>query len=328
VSGIDRDNSPDHEGEPKGAIDTDMATTSRLRVKEESFPISRVGSRSSLQSFNHSDGSRRSSLDSSMALGAEVSARLGKRKRKTENDDSIVESNYSLRRRRGSRMILDNTNGNHNTGDIKGDSSNLPGIAIDEAKDASTFTTDINDAEINEDRVPDSLAPIVPRRRGRRQYRFRAETPAESTVGTPIPGTPMNGNDLAAGVGTDQEPSKMVRRLPGRRRAPNANPSIEADLRRQLNLKMSYRSVVKALKPILAELARRSTEELESDEDLYKQCDEYNEIMDQLDVYLKRRLSQVNSQLEFGQVLNDNELEDGQIYYQMQFEVSNEVSVI
>jgi hypothetical protein len=90
---------------------------------------------------------------------------------------------------------------------------------------------------------------------------------------------------------------------------------------------MSYRSVVKALKPILAELARRSTEELESDEDLYKQCDEYNEIMDQLDVYLNRRLSQVNSQLEFGQVLNDNELEDGQIYYQMQFEVSNEVSV-
>jgi hypothetical protein len=328
MSGVEGEISPSHEVEPGENIDFAMASSSRLQVKGERRTLSRVGSRSSNQSLNQSDGSRRSSADSSMAIGADGSTRLGKRKRKTENDDSVIESNYSLRRRRGSRMVLDGMNGNHDAAEIKQDSTNLPGIAIDEAKEGSTFTPEVNDAEFNEDQVPDSLAPIFPRRRGRRQYRFRAETPVESTVGTPIPGTPLNGNDLAAGVGTDQEPTKMVRRLPGRRRAPNANPSIEADLRRQLNLKMSYRSVVKALKPILAELARRSIDELETEDELYQQCDEYTGVENELYAYLNRRLSQVNGQLEYGQLLNDKDLEDGRVYFQMQFEVHTKLIVV
>jgi hypothetical protein len=88
---------------------------------------------------------------------------------------------------------------------------------------------------------------------------------------------------------------------------------------------MSYRSVVKALKPVLAELTRRSIEQLENDDDAHKKCEEYDRVMDQLNVYLKRRVDQVDSQLLYGQLLNDNELRDGREYYQMQFEVSDTV---
>jgi hypothetical protein len=287
---------------------------------EKDFP-SRIESRSSNQSMNNSDESRRSSAASSMALGASGTAKLGKRKRRTENDESIIESNYSLRRRRGSRMVNDEVNGTHDADPSQQNSTNLPGIEIEDAPEAPSVVTDSNGMDIDRDELPDSLAPLVPKRRGRRPYRTRAGTPAESMVGTPVPGTPLNGNEVGTGVGTDQEPTKLVRRLPGRRRAPNANPHIEADLRRQLNLKMSYRSIVKALKPVLAELSRRSIGELEDDVDAYKKCDEYEDVTGGLEVYLKRRLDQVNSQLECGWSLNDQELEDGQEYYQKQFEV-------
>jgi hypothetical protein len=222
-------------------------------------------------------------------------------------------------------MITDSVNGTHDAENPQQDSMSLPGVEIEDAQDTSNIATELLDVEVDGDAVPNSLAPVVSKRRGRRPYRFRAETPADSTMETPIPGTPLNGNDIGTGGGTDQERTKMVRRLPGRRRAPNANPSIEADLRRQLTLKMSYRSVVKALKPVLAELTRRSIEQLENDDDAHRKCEEYDRVMDQLNVYLKRRVDQVDSQLLYGQLLNDNELRDGREYYQMQFEVSDTV---
>lgn len=295
------------------------------QASREKDLYSRIESHSSVQSLNNSDESRRSSADSSMALTASGLSRLGKRKRRIENDDSLIESNYSLRRRRGSRMITDSVNGTHDAENPQQDSMSLPGVEIEDAQDTSNIATELLDVEVDGDAVPNSLAPVVSKRRGRRPYRFRAETPADSTMETPIPGTPLNGNDIGTGGGTDQERTKMVRRLPGRRRAPNANPSIEADLRRQLTLKMSYRSVVKALKPVLAELTRRSIEQLENDDDAHRKCEEYDRVMDQLNVYLKRRVDQVDSQLLYGQLLNDNELRDGREYYQMQFEVSDTV---
>jgi hypothetical protein len=324
-NGIENRISPIHDADLgiNNYVDADDSNMPhQLQPEKDSF--SRIGSHSSLQSLNNSDESRRSSADSSMALATSGLSRLGKRKRRLENDDSIIESNYSLRRRRGSRMINDSVNGTHDADNAQQDSSmSLPGIEIEDAQDMSNLATESMDVEGDVDIVPDSLAPVVPKRRGRRPYRFRAETPADSTMDTPVPGTPLNGNDLGGGGGTDQEPTKMIRRLPGRRRAPNANPSIEADLRRQLNLKMSYRSVVKALKPVLAELSRRSIEQLENDDDTYKDCEESDRVMDQLNIYLQRRVDQVDNQLYYGELLNDKELEDGRHYYQMQFEVSN-----
>jgi hypothetical protein len=132
----------------------------------------------------------------------------------------------------------------------------------------------------------------------------------------------MNGNDMGTGVNTDQEPARLIRRLPGRRRAPNPNSSIEADLRRQLSLKTSFRSVVKALKPILMELSNRSLEQLEEDEESYKNCPEYDQVISELEGHLQRRLAEVEAKYRLEMERIDKELDNGQEYLQLQFRVS------
>lgn len=86
------------------------------------------------------------------------------------------------------------------------------------------------------------------------------------------------------------ESGQISKRLPGRRRAHHADVNIEVLLRRQLELKVSYRAVTKALKPILAELAERTARELEADTELYKNYDAYAEVEEELNAYLERRL--------------------------------------
>lgn len=90
-------------------------------------------------------------------------------------------------------------------------------------------------------------------------------------------------------------PTKMGRRLPGRRRAPHSNINVEADLRRQLNLKMSYRSLAKIQKNILEELSNRATSELQNDPEYYKRCPEYEPLMASLDRYKASRLAQLTA---------------------------------
>jgi hypothetical protein len=171
------------------------------------------------------------------------------------------------------------------------------------------------------DRLGELRVAIAPKRRGRRPKRFRAETPAESTFGTPVPGTPSNGNDGGTGVNTDQEQSKVVRRLPGRRRAPNPNMSIEADLRRQLTLKTSYRSVAKALKPILDEIAKRSIIQLEDDAEAYTQCPEYEQVSAELEQRLQKRLAEVEAVYHYESERAKNTHDQAKEYADMQFYV-------
>lgn len=281
------------------------------------------GSNSMLQP--NSDHSRRSSA-SSMAVSGSTSTR--KRKRRTENDETTVESTYSLRRRRINPSADDFPIESHETRAARQDPiATVPNVEVEYPLDVPSFPVVPKEEDLEQYPGTDSLAPVVPKKRGRRYgaYRFRAETPVESAVGTPAPGTPLNGNDMGTGGNTDQEPTtKLVRRLPGRRRAPNANPSIEADLRRHLNLKMTYRSVVKALKPVLAELSRRSLDELETEDDAYQNCDEYHEVMSELDRYMKRRLDQVDNTYIEGMRLNDRQFENGKEYHQIQFEAKVE----
>jgi hypothetical protein len=89
---------------------------------------------------------------------------------------------------------------------------------------------------------------------------------------------------------TSRAPDRVAKRMPGRRRAPHADPNIEADLRRQLQLRLAYRSVAKALKPLLAELSQRSIDALEDDEEAHQQGEEYTAVMTELDTRLQRRL--------------------------------------
>jgi hypothetical protein len=178
-----------------------------------------------------------------------------------------------------------------------------------------------HEREPEADRLGELRAAIAPKRRGRRPKRFRAETPVESTFGTPVPGTPSNGNDGGTGANTDQEQNKVIRRLPGRRRAPNPNMSIEADLRRQLTLKTSYRSVAKALKPILDEIAKRSVIQLEDDAEAHTRCPEYEQVSTELERRLQKRLAEVEAVFHYESERAKNAHDQAKGYGDMQFHV-------
>jgi hypothetical protein len=237
-----------------------------------------------------------------------------KRRRQVEPVEPS-ESSYSLRHRR-IKLTRDDSN---STEKDAADEDRKPGH-LDEATNHDAPVGVGESANGIED--ADSLAPLVPKKRGRRPYRFRAVTPVESAAETPLPDTPINGNDAGTAVNTDQEPTKAVRRLPGRRRAPNPDDSIEADLRRQLGLKMGFRSVVKALKPILAELATRDLKRLEDEEDeYYRQCAEYEDVMTDLDSFLQRRVDMLQASFEHEMKRIEGDLERGKEYEAKLFDV-------
>jgi len=94
------------------------------------------------------------------------------------------------------------------------------------------------------------------------------------------------------------ELGRNLKRLRGRRRAPHANAGIEDMLQRQLELKVSYRVVTKALKPVLAELARRTVQELEVDPEMHKNYAEFDEVEEELSNRLHQRLLLVSSSMQ------------------------------
>jgi hypothetical protein len=241
-----------------------------------------------------SEGSRRSSTDSNALQSTAGSAtRLGKRKRNIENgDSSVIESNYSLRRKR-----------------IQPPEEDVTPPIIPKIKLSQVSMEDTPDL----DELHDSIAPLIAKGRGRRSNRFRDETPIDSTLGTPAPGTPYQ--DLG-----DMERVKGGRRLPGRRRAPNSNPRIEADLRRQLKLKMNFRTLVKGLKPILDELSKRALDDLEDDENAHEKHPQYKTVQNQLDQYLQRRLSKVDAVFELGTNLTDSNMDKGKAYFEEEYQ--------
>jgi hypothetical protein len=134
-----------------------------------------------------------------------------------------------------------------------------------------------------------NLLSVFPKRRGRRP-KSQIGTPAESANGTPAPMNSQQNND------TDRDPSRAPKRMPGRRRAPNPDVSIEADLRRQLHLRLGYRAVAKALKPLLAELAQRTLNDVRRDEEALKESNEYKVVQAELDARLAQRLGHIDAE--------------------------------
>jgi len=155
-------------------------------------------------------------------------------------------------------------------------------------------------------RTPSDISEQQPRRKKRRTTQIPAESadqPPELTDASTAPNSPEPEN---AGVESSQNllhvlptngeaPTKLGRRLPGRRRAPHPDINVETDLRRQLNLKMNYRSLAKLQKNILEELSSRATNSLENDPDFFKRCPEYQPLMAGLDQHRDSRLSQINA---------------------------------
>lgn len=143
---------------------------------------------------------------------------------------------------------------------------------------------------------PDPGFPLKVAKRGRRPRlgQFGTRTPATMTpIGSAMASPLLAAQDMNdADLGSnDQGPEKPVKRLPGRRRAPHADVNIEADLRRQLNLKMAYRAVAKLQKLALAELSRRSLEEIENDPESHKKTEQYHVVQGEINRQLEKRLS-------------------------------------
>ncbi|KAK4631044.1 hypothetical protein CLAFUW4_03334 [Fulvia fulva] len=95
------------------------------------------------------------------------------------------------------------------------------------------------------------------------------------------------------------------RRIAGRRRADHPDARVEATLRRQLHIKSAFRAITRSLKPILAEIALKTTEQLDADPHLHEQVPEYqgteecDGVQKQLDDILARRKAQIEAQYKW-----------------------------
>ncbi|CAO2648539.1 Nn.00g078060.m01.CDS01 [Neocucurbitaria sp. VM-36] len=154
-------------------------------------------------------------------------------------------------------------------------------------------------------RTQSDISEQQPRRKKRKTTETPADTadqPPELTDASTAPNSPEQIPDVDGSQGLQNvlptngdAPAKSGRRLPGRRRQPHPDINVETDLRRQLNLKMSYRSLAKVQKALLEELSNRTTNNLEADENYHTQCPEYEPLMASLDQRRDSRLDEVNA---------------------------------
>jgi hypothetical protein len=119
-----------------------------------------------------------------------------------------------------------------------------------------------------------------------------------------------------------QDGDKPVKRLPGRRRAPHTNPKVEAALRRQLHLRMAYRAVAKTLKPILAELAKRSLSNIHKDPEAHTSFSEYPVVKNTLNEHFEERLAWIQKQKDLNKQRLDDILEQETAMRKSNYEVS------
>lgn len=148
--------------------------------------------------------------------------------------------------------------------------------------------------------VTENTRQTSPSKRGGRRQRggrgkFGAGGLNRATLLTPKKNT-VRDDSMARQSPGGAEVTGILDRLPGRRRAHHADMDIEVDLRRQLELRIGYRALAKALKPLLAEIANRTARDLKAEEELYKECPEYQEVLDELDERLQRRLDVIQTE--------------------------------
>jgi hypothetical protein len=154
-------------------------------------------------------------------------------------------------------------------------------------------------------RTQSNVSEQLPRRKKRKTTEApvdSVENPPELTDASTAPNSPeqiaeVDGTQSLQNVlpTNGDAPVKPGRRLPGRRRQPHPDINIEVDLRRQLTLKMNYRSLAKVQKTLLEELSRRTVNNLENDPNYHKQCPEYKPLMAALDERRDSRLDQLDA---------------------------------
>ena len=180
------------------------------------------------------------------------------------------------------------------------------------------------DVEISQDDIKTSLEMVLP---------DSQPTPAGSVQASPAASPPDSSMEqespikraitsVPGDVGLTEDGGKGKKKLPGRRRAPHANPKVEAALRRQLHLRMNYRAVAKALKPILAELSQRSLSELHKNPKAHEEASEYAVVKEGLLQHFERRLALVQKQKELAKKRLAAQLEAEMEMRRSKFDVS------
>ncbi|EUC42819.1 hypothetical protein COCMIDRAFT_102474 [Bipolaris oryzae ATCC 44560] len=256
-----------------------------------------------------SSGSRRNSLDENAqnedATGDHEDARPAKRSRTSSDSGSPQRSNGSLDNN-NSNTPMNGTQTPELQKPASGATSTAPKTAGKKrrASDGSTHSSKTRPNSVLT-RAQSDVSEQQPRKK-RKTKETAADTaadqPPELTDASTAPNSPEHMPDVDGSQSlhnilptSGDAPAKSSRRLPGRRRQPHPDINVETDLRRQLNLKMSYRSLAKVQKLLLEELATRTTKNLEDDPDFHKKCPEYEAVMAQLDQRRDARLDQVNA---------------------------------
>lgn len=266
----------------------------------------RAASHAATNSTANSDASadsRRSSLGESTAHvgGFDIDAeRPAKRSRLSDRSNASTNErasrNFTPEAKPTTRRLRKEDSFDIPSLSFDGDVAQNGTLSMDPSENGDTTAirdqVDEEDADVIRDLKPIALTPRR-RGRGRRPRIVQQNLSVESGNESIGQGTPARSASRVHGDGMDSDPDRLariVKRLPGRRRAPNPNLSIEADLRRQLHLKMGYRAVAKALKPVLVELAKRAVNELATNEEYHMESEEYEFLKAQLDKLLQRRL--------------------------------------
>jgi hypothetical protein len=154
-------------------------------------------------------------------------------------------------------------------------------------------------------RTQSDVSEQQPRRKKRKTTQNHADSadqPPELTDASTAPNSPeqlpdVDGSQSLQNVlpTNGDAPAKPGRRLPGRRRQPHPDINIETDLRRQLTLKMNYRSLAKVQKTILEELSKRTVNNLDKNPNHHKQCPEYAPLMAALKQHRDGRVDQIDA---------------------------------
>ena len=117
--------------------------------------------------------------------------------------------------------------------------------------------------------------------------------------------------------------SVVGRRPPGRQAIPRTNPRIEACYIRTRQLKKSFKEVLKALKPALAELANRTEQELENDPNAHINSEGYKQVLADLDKRLLERKAIIQAKLKYARKQGQIDFEHGKNEIERLFKVSH-----
>jgi hypothetical protein len=86
--------------------------------------------------------------------------------------------------------------------------------------------------------------------------------------------------------------------MPGRRRKPNPDAELDADLGRLAELRRNYKVLARIVKPAICELAERSIADIENDPEAHKQSSQYQLVQHELDARLNQRIALIGREYQ------------------------------